>query len=199
MVNDVCPTLLHMTSTWNKTPDFLLFSPMPYTLGNVIAEAMPYTQGLSPFIPSLCTLVYGHSTLQLCIRNQAFMNDSIICFAVLSCFPCTNLPQVIYCRNKHSKLSGETHLCVVIKFTFWGITVCLVFVIVVWGWGVVLGELMFWGFCFFLFCVCFLVFGGWGGGGVVALYLHSTHKLILPTPITLCSAQPMTGYIMQQS
>ena len=34
---EVCPTLLHMASTGNRTPDLLILSPTPYPLGHVAA------------------------------------------------------------------------------------------------------------------------------------------------------------------
>ena len=33
---EVCPTLLHMASTSNRTPDLLILSPTPYPLGHVL-------------------------------------------------------------------------------------------------------------------------------------------------------------------
>ena len=33
---EVCPTLLHMASTGNRTPDLLILSPMPYPLGHML-------------------------------------------------------------------------------------------------------------------------------------------------------------------
>ena len=32
----VCPTLLHMDSTGNRTPDLLISNPMPYPLGHIL-------------------------------------------------------------------------------------------------------------------------------------------------------------------
>ena len=33
---EVCSTLLHMASTGNRTPDFLILSPTPYPLGHML-------------------------------------------------------------------------------------------------------------------------------------------------------------------
>ena len=33
---EVCPTLLHMASTGNRTPDLLILSPTPYPLGHML-------------------------------------------------------------------------------------------------------------------------------------------------------------------
>ena len=33
---EVCPTLLHMTSTGNQTPDLLISNPIPYKLGHML-------------------------------------------------------------------------------------------------------------------------------------------------------------------
>ena len=32
----ICPTLLHMASTGNRTPDLLILSPTPYPLGHML-------------------------------------------------------------------------------------------------------------------------------------------------------------------
>ena len=35
---EVCPTLLHMASLGNQTPDLLVLSPMPYPLGHMLPQ-----------------------------------------------------------------------------------------------------------------------------------------------------------------
>ena len=38
---EVCPTLLHMASTENRTPDLLILSPMPYPFGCMLPSMWP--------------------------------------------------------------------------------------------------------------------------------------------------------------
>ena len=38
VVYEVCPTLLHMASTGNRTPDLLILSPTPYPLGHMLPQ-----------------------------------------------------------------------------------------------------------------------------------------------------------------
>ena len=40
---EVCPTLLHMASTGNRTPDLLILSPTPYPLGHVLPQVITRT------------------------------------------------------------------------------------------------------------------------------------------------------------
>ena len=44
---EVCPTLLHMASTGNRTPDLLILSPTPYPLGHVLPILTIATSHLS--------------------------------------------------------------------------------------------------------------------------------------------------------
>ena len=38
---EACPTLLHVTSTGNRTPNLLILSPMPYPLGHISVTLIP--------------------------------------------------------------------------------------------------------------------------------------------------------------
>ena len=38
---EVCPTLLHMASTGDQTPDLLILSPTPYPLGHMLSHPIP--------------------------------------------------------------------------------------------------------------------------------------------------------------
>ena len=56
---EVCPTLLHMTSSGNRTPDLLILSPTPYQLGHMLIFMYIFTElyhkNCSLFIRILCS------------------------------------------------------------------------------------------------------------------------------------------------
>ena len=58
MEYEVYPTLLHMTSSGNQTPDFLILSPTSYPLGDVFPSVSICLESLAQWTGGQEVLVY---------------------------------------------------------------------------------------------------------------------------------------------
>ena len=85
---EVCPTLLNMTSNFNRTQDFLILSPTPYQLGHMPQERIPYI--VSHYRQAVASLITVTSCRMFIIRSCVFIRLYILERAHFLCGMYTN-------------------------------------------------------------------------------------------------------------
>ena len=97
----VCSTLLHMTSTGNRTKDLLILSPMPYPLGHML----PYQQINILIDKNAITktekeceenfiLIHSHCCWQLHLYTATYIGDRSSNVYYVMYVICSSVPQV---------------------------------------------------------------------------------------------------------